>query len=321
MKKTAFTILRVLITAILLYIIFRNLNFAQLKSSLYSLKLIPYAIAVLLIIGNTFLLTERVHVLFSVFKNRPSYFKTLKYYLIGLFFNQTLPTSIGGDSIKGYFLGKDVGDIAGGIIITFIDRVIGVITMLFYLFIAILIGGYRILQGKEFFYLLAIVILIIISVILLFSHRFSRFFYSLTFKKVEHKFKFLHQVKEAYKFFLSTKKEKKIYMLSFINSIFAQILLVVAVYFVSISLGINIHLLDYFIIMPIIFIVSMIPISIGGFGVREGVFVYILGRYGVSSEKALSLSLLFIIIFIVISIIGGVSYLTLHKEKGAINGK
>ena len=321
MKKTVFTVLRILVTVVLLYIIFKSLNYAQLKSSLKTLKYLPYIIAVALIILNTFLLTERLHVLFGVFKRKISYFKTLKYYLIGLFFNQTLPTSVGGDSVKGYLMGKEVNDIAAGVIITFIDRVIGVITMLIYLFIAVLIGGYKILDRKEFLYLLVVVTIVTIAVILIFSHRFSKFFYSITFKKIEHKFKFLHKVKEAYKFFLSTKKQKKIYLFSFINSLLAQISLVIAVYFVGLALSINIQLLDYFIIMPIIFIVSMIPISIGGFGVREGTFVYILGRYGIPSEKALSLSLLFIFIFIGISIIGGISYLSLHREKGVVNGK
>ena len=51
--------------------------------------------------------------------------------------------------------------------------------------------------------------------------------------------------------------------------------------------------LDMVAIMPAVTVATTLPISLGGWGVREGVFVLLLGRFGVPAADALSLSLLF----------------------------
>ncbi len=59
------------------------------------------------------------------------------------------------------------------------------------------------------------------------------------------------------------------------------------------ALGVKATGWDFLAIMPAVTLATTLPISLGGWGVREGVFVLLLGRVGVPAAEALSLSLLF----------------------------
>ena len=319
MKKKIFNVLRITITILLLYFIFSKIDMSEFLGAFSKLDKRFYLLAFLMILLNTFFLTKRIEVLFSVFPRRPNFWITLKYYLIGLFFNQFLPTSVGGDAVKGYKLGKKVGSVSTGLILTFIDRLIGLLTMIVYLLIALILGGLEFLQGNERIWLLAFALFLIVVSLLFFSHNFIRFTYRVFIKPFEKKLAFIEQVKKAYKFFLKTRNERSIYIKASIYSIIAQVSIIIACYLTGKGLGIEIPLLYYFILMPIIFVISMLPISVGGFGVREGAFVILLGRYGVDKNQSFALSLLFIILFIIICIPGGL-FLILG-EKGVKNGK
>ncbi len=59
------------------------------------------------------------------------------------------------------------------------------------------------------------------------------------------------------------------------------------------ALGIDVTLRDLAIVMPVVTLATTLPISLGGWGVREGAMVLLLGPLGVPAAAALSLSLLF----------------------------
>ena len=71
----------------------------------------------------------------------------------------------------------------------------------------------------------------------------------------------------------------------------------------------------YFATFPLVALLVILPISFNGIGVREGGFIYFLGLKGISSEKALTLSLSFFAIQVVASLLGGIAYtLGFHKR-------
>ncbi|MEJ0058491.1 MAG: lysylphosphatidylglycerol synthase transmembrane domain-containing protein [Terricaulis sp.] len=59
------------------------------------------------------------------------------------------------------------------------------------------------------------------------------------------------------------------------------------------ALSLDLSLTDYLTTIPLIFLVTLLPISIGGWGVREGVSVIVLGAVGVARADALAFSILF----------------------------
>ena len=90
-----------------------------------------------------------------------------------------------------------------------------------------------------------------------------------------------------------------------------QIFAIVANYFLAVSVGIEIPFWSFFLIMPIIWVASMIP-SMGGLGVREGAYVILFAGYA-GAETAFALSILFFGLTVCASLIGGVCYLFAGK--------
>ena len=80
-------------------------------------------------------------------------------------------------------------------------------------------------------------------------------------------------------------------------------------YFLGLALGIEINLLTWIFISPIVATISMIPVSIGGIGLRENTLVFILISMGVNNEVAGIHSLLVFFMLVLIGIVGGLIYL------------
>jgi len=88
-----------------------------------------------------------------------------------------------------------------------------------------------------------------------------------------------------------------------------QALMVLANIFIFWSAGINLPLAVHFLNIPVIMAVSMLPVSINGLGIREGMYVILYGFAGVDSAKAVSCSLFFFILVTLASLAGGIALL------------
>jgi hypothetical protein len=67
-------------------------------------------------------------------------------------------------------------------------------------------------------------------------------------------------------------------------------------------------------VLPLVLFATIIPISIAGFGVREGAFVALLGEAGVSSADAVLLSLATVASLAIASLPGGVLMIVRHER-------
>jgi uncharacterized membrane protein YbhN (UPF0104 family) len=74
------------------------------------------------------------------------------------------------------------------------------------------------------------------------------------------------------------------------------------------ALGFEIPWSYAFIIYPLVGTFSALPVSLNGIGLREGGYLYLLTRIGISSEKAIAFSLLWFIVVALDSLIGGLIF-------------
>ena len=97
--------------------------------------------------------------------------------------------------------------------------------------------------------------------------------------------------------------------------------------FIAIGIGLDITYMQMLIILTVVICVISLPISIGGHGVREGIFVLMFAAFGVinvdpqtgnGQEPAVLFSLLFFAIPLIWSLVGGVVYLTFRHNYGPI---
>jgi uncharacterized protein (TIRG00374 family) len=99
---------------------------------------------------------------------------------------------------------------------------------------------------------------------------------------------------------------------SLVISFALQIIEVLSVICIAAALGMiseTVPLTYFFMFMPIIWVVTMIPISVGGLGVREGVFIFFFAQVGVPSDNAVALSLLYYSYLVFSGVVGGLLFL------------
>ncbi len=85
-------------------------------------------------------------------------------------------------------------------------------------------------------------------------------------------------------------------------------------YFMALSLGINIGFIPFLAILPIVTLVGMIPITINGFGTKEVTMISLFGLFGVGAVKIFSISILNIVLTGVIPSIIAMLFL-FRKER------
>ena len=87
----------------------------------------------------------------------------------------------------------------------------------------------------------------------------------------------------------------------------------IASYFAFLAFGIDISFGTVLFISLLVNVISMVPISVNGLGIREGAFVLLCTQVGVGSAEALSVALLGRVLVLLISSVGGLMYLT-HRS-------
>ncbi|MCA9771648.1 MAG: flippase-like domain-containing protein [Myxococcales bacterium] len=95
---------------------------------------------------------------------------------------------------------------------------------------------------------------------------------------------------------------------TFALSCVSRVVWTYAAYAVGRAVGVEMHWIDYFLIVPLIELIRMLPITQGGVGLREGAFILYMAPYGVPREAALAVSLLSYGIFLANSLVGAVIY-------------
>jgi len=228
--------------------------------------------------------------------------------LIGSFFNNFLPTSIGGDIFRTYDASKKakipLGTSASVILV---ERFSGVVSAATYAVVALFLGFTTI--GNQSV-IIPIVIFFIITVILAFLIINPSVF---RLGKILGKFKFMRKLKEklsnVYNTLASFKKYKVVLIEVLIFSFFLQFAVILNWWLAAKALGINLTLTVFIFIVPVVATIAMIPISIGGIGLRENSLVFIMVAMGVTNEKAALCSLLILFMIILMGGVGGIIYI------------
>ncbi len=102
----------------------------------------------------------------------------------------------------------------------------------------------------------------------------------------------------------------------FFYSLLVQFIRVAIAVSLGYGLGIRAELLDYFIFIPIITVLTFLPVSIAGVGVRELAFVFFFTRVGVPEYACISLSLFYFAMGIVGTLPGAFIYMATGLGKG-----
>jgi uncharacterized protein (TIRG00374 family) len=227
---------------------------------------------------------------------------------IGCFFNLFLPSSFGGDLIRAVYLNKEVKSWRLSVSSVFLDRFIGLLSLFFLAFISLL---FKIIfeetsNSTAFIYLIVGTICLSIGWIALINLH--------SILKSIFKFKNQKLIKYLTKYELFSENinlsnyPKSIIIKGFGISVLGNLLSAFSIYFIALALNIQVGIFPILIVFPLVTVISMIPISIGGIGLREGAFVFFLAGYSVTSSSSIAIALLYFSSIVFLGVIGGIIF-------------
>jgi hypothetical protein len=228
---------------------------------------------------------------------------------IGYFFNNFLPTSIGGDVVKAYYLSKKSSNKMQSFTSVFIDRAIGLLTMIFIASIALLFVPARIIDAKVRVLIYMITLASLAFVIFMANKNIARKFSIFLFlvRPLE------ERLKKAYNAIHIYKHHTRLMLESVVISVISQLSFFVSYGVLALSIGSRIAPSELLLRIPLISAMSILP-SINGLGLREGSTVLLFGPL-IGKENACAVSILWLVILFMISIIGGLIYLLSPQFK------
>jgi len=234
-------------------------------------------------------------------------------WLINNFAGLFLPTTVGEDVARTLSLNRVVSNPAEAVSSVVVDRAIGLMTLLIVASASALLTSDEILQDSLTTSILALTLTVLVGLAALrvpaMTSTLKYILDVLPGRKTSPQFSnFLRSIKNY-------ADHRQTIIVVVIISFFVQCFRILTVYFASLALGIEAHLYTYFLFVPLIIIVTMLPISIGGIGVREGAYIYFFSFVGVPAHSAFVLSLLSYAMTLFAAIPGGILYAVVGLPK------
>ncbi len=279
------------ISGILIALVLYKVNLHNLAYMMRKIGILEFLGLSFLYILAQFISSLRWSMVISSLKEKTSPFYLFKLYIMGMFANLFLPSTIGGDTIKGYIVSKSIG-VRKAVSSIFLERYNGLLVLLLLSLISSLL----------FFKLFGIKIVSLIIGINIFS---LLAIYALRFIKHE-------KIKNFYNDIATFHKSSKFYPVTAL-SFLVQTINILMYFFVALRLGFHANIAFYFAFIPIITLISFLPISFNGIGVREFSFVYFFKFAGLNSTQAVTLSLAVFFVVVFTSLLGGIFYINNEK--------
>jgi hypothetical protein len=241
-------------------------------------------------------------------------------FYIGLFFNNFLPTNFGGDLVRILRLARHTGSRVEATSSVVIDRATSTFALLLIALVAA-ITQLPLLGTRLALIIVSMFVFFVLIVGVFANERAARWLARFPLFRGD-PFGLRRHLRSFYLSMNQFRHEKKTLAVVLVLSVIYQGLFVVVVNLMALSLDIHIPVAYYFLFIPIVLAVSMIPLSLNGLGVREGAWVLLFTQAGVAMPAALSMSVLNFLVITLVSLFGGIFYLydQSYTRKEAVIG-
>jgi uncharacterized membrane protein YbhN (UPF0104 family) len=191
------------------------------------------------------------------------------------------------------------------------DRFSGSVALVFIALFSFMLG-WRLLKQKEvIFSLLLLCSIIGLASLIIFSKRFFSFFAKIFKNNSPLKNKLISFHDQLYFF----RKNPSVFIKSMFFSLPIQFLTPVMFFVTSKAFGLDLGIIYFLILVPIIMMIALIPITIAGAGTREAAAVYFFSLVGINKSIGLGMSLLNLAFTIFIGLLGGIFYVTIYHRR------
>ncbi|HUZ72445.1 MAG TPA: lysylphosphatidylglycerol synthase transmembrane domain-containing protein [Stellaceae bacterium] len=298
---------RVAVTVGLLAVLVAKVDRASLGAVLAQARPAPFALAVVALAAATLVNAWRWDAIMGK-DTSPGWVTLLKLLWLGLFFNQVLPSGVGGDAVRAWRcrgLGMSLGTAVRSILL---DRACGysVLVLLYAGGLPFLLPHFAgALQRATLIGLFALASLGLVALFLI--DRLPRFLAGLRLL-----WPLTELSREARRVFFH---RRSIYLLGL-----AAIGVGLSIYSSQVaaqSVGVRLAFVDWVVVLPPVIFIQLVPVSLAGWGVREVALVVILAVFGVPAVPALAASLAIGLSQIVVGLPGGLVWIGNWDRAGA----
>jgi glycosyltransferase 2 family protein len=309
MRRFLLLTLKIVVSVALLYLALRKVDFHELASrfNVASLGWIALAIAATLL--QIFVGVLRWREVSAECGAPLAITQATRFNLIGAFFNQTLPSSIGGDAVRLWLVARGGAGWRAATYSIFVDRAIGLIALAIVI-VASLPWSYQLIadpHGRSALLLVDFAALAGGLGFLILGR--LQWPWLKRWWATHH----IHACSViANRVIFSRRRGPKIAILSFL----VHLLAVVIAWCVVRSIAAPVLFGQVFQLVPPVMLITMMPISIAGWGVREATMGLAFGYAGLVSSEGVNVSLLFGAVSFIVGAFGGLVWI-FSAEKAA----
>lgn len=309
MRQILLSAIKILISAALLYLALRKTNFADLASRIDGPSLIWLSAAIAVSLFQIWISAVRWRNVSGYCGAPITEGQALRFSVIGSFFNQTLPSSIGGDAVRLWLVGRVGGGWRAATYSIFVDRAIGLIALAV-IVVTSLPWSYRLINnvaGRSALVLVDLAALGCGAGFLMLGRLkwpwLKRWW-------VTHHVHACSVIANRALF----NRDSGLHIA--VLSLMVHILSAVVAWCVVRAIVAPASFSEIFLLIPPVVLITLIPISIAGWGLRETTMGLAFGYAGLAASEGVNVSLLFGAVYFILGAFGGLVWVC-SAEKAA----
>jgi uncharacterized protein (TIRG00374 family) len=326
-KRAALQLLKIVVSLGLIAMLLYRISPGKLLDQLENVDPVGLAAALAIFVASSLLGALQWHILLSAGGVKMPVGRTVSLYFTGLFFNNLLPTNVGGDAYKIYDVVRTGYDPHKVFAITLLDRVIGITGLCILALTATLFlifsGGSNGLSLYAALFAACIIPVLAMTMSRSISAPVRRAFSRVRLWGIG------ERMELVFGHLGSFRSVPALLARVIVLTLTIQALRISTHIAVASALGIRLEsgaIMHFFVFVPLLGLVMMLPISINGLGVREGAGILLFTRIGLSEEEAFLIEFITYTVMVGASLIGGLIFLkrqisgTISMDKDAGSG-
>lgn len=309
-KKHLMTLLKFAVSGLLIWFVLSRIDLASAIDQIVGMDPAMAFLALVIFYFQTIPATLRWTAVLDAIQAPLGFLQALRLFFIGIFFNQALPSSVGGDAVRIYVAHREGLTLRGAVNGVMLERISTVIALV--LVVAAMQPQFqdRVDEGSGIWLLPALgALALALAGGLVFLMFLDRLPASLQHWRVVRGLGYL--AGDTRRVFLAPRP-----MLRTIGwGIAGHANISFAMFVLATGMDVDVSFVDCLTLIPLVILVTTLPISIAGWGVREGAMVVAFGLIGVASESAVVLSVMMGILAILGSLPGGILWLLSGQSR------
>lgn len=307
MKVSANYLLKLLFSLLIFGLALSQVDWVLVQTTLYAASGLWLSLHLIALVLERIVFTWKWLLLIHVFNRDVSFYRLLANTLIGKLWGTFLPSSLGVDVVRGYYLNRDVKNPTQVTASVLCDKLLALVALLLVAFVGLLQNPEE-FQHPLFQLTLMIGTLAVTSLIFVAVNKGAASYVSKVLGQVRLAAvgQFIQRVNAAMQTYSGV---PLVLFWSFIASCGMQLVRILSVWLMALALGIDVSFTFLMLIIPLSMLLIMLPISIGGIGLREGILVGIFNLVGLEASDGFALGLGVTLTDLLLSVVGGVVYL------------